>query len=794
MKKTYKIILKQFLFLGMMLAGSSVSAATLDWNTVGWSPAGSLTQSYTDVDSSKVNIDVTMTEDTDRYNSGVPSVNSTYGLDYYVNYSSNTQKIKTTITFSSPVKISFLRWIDIDSGNPSTDFDDRVIVTAKDTSGATVYPSSETLGDHIDKNGPGDYESDGTTLNDDDPDGYVTVAFEDVYVTEVSFDYTNGSNAQSDPNNQGIYLANITFDALDSDGDGIADVKDIDDDNDGILDVDESTPAVTESNTASGTIPDNGYPNTCLDRTFDIQDSGIVNDVTIKVDIAHTWRNDLIVQLISPFGTAVDLIRNEGGSHNNLSATFFDAATTSIVGDTTDFTLGSFLPRQPEQALSAFNGEDPQGTWTLHMCDDASQDTGTFNEANLTINYVNELDSDNDGIIDCLDLDSDNDGIPDNVEAQPTATYDEPDSAWADADGDGLADQYDTDSGGTAVTPSDTDGDGIPDYLDSDSDNDGYTDCEEGNSVATGCPITPGDTASTKTGLVSWAQGSLGDVYWDTTNSASVSNGNVDDPSNDLFNETGDTSEVGYREFLCGKNRTTLTHFQWKIVSFCCATGSNHIEDLLGGDLGAYGTDWVVFKQSGTDQYEINSGHKNTTKAQLAATDTVVPGKGYWIIADLGGAGNEKNITIDKTLSNLSPASTVTSSSVGITNPDFTEVHEYLLPKNEVSDPNTVDYKKYMAGNPFPYAFQLSDLYFKHNAGGMSYNEMGNTANDNYINKIVYKHDSNKTGPVSGYMAVDPATPGFDGSIQPMEGFFIKIEKNQTDNYVNHFAYPLMNK
>ena len=99
---------------------------------------------------------------------------------------------------------------------------------------------------------------------------------------------------------------------------------------------------------------------------------------------------------------------------------------------------------------------------------------------------------------------------------------------------------------------------------------------------------------------------------------------------------------------------------------------------------------------------------------------------------------------------------------------------------------------KYMTGNPFPYAFNMSKLYFKHNASGGSYRLMGDSANDSYINSIVYKHDSPKTGPSDGYVAVDPTTPGFNGSIQPMEGFFIKLEQISNDNYVNHFAYPLI--
>jgi subtilisin-like proprotein convertase family protein len=787
MEKIHKRVMKQFFVLGMMLMGSLAFSATLDWNTVGWT-AGSISNTYNNVDGSGVNISVNMSGDTARFINGYPVDDNTYASSIVlaVDYQNTSQQITTTFTFSSPVQLWGLRIRDIDSYS----WDDKIIVAGTDTEGNSVYINNVTAGSNVKKLSATEYEADTNNVDQDDPAGFLTFDLNTRAITEFTITYTSGSLSPTDPSSQAIYIDNLVFKPVtDTDLDGIADKDDVDDDNDGILDVDESTPAATESNeTSSGTIPDNGYPDNCLDRTFGIQDSGIVNDVKIKVDIKHTWRNDLIVQLISPSGTAVDLIRNEGASHDNLSATFFDAAATPIVGDTTDFTLGSFLDRQPEQALSAFNGEETNGTWTLHMCDNAKGDEGTYNEAHLIINYINDLDSDNDGIPNRLDLDSDNDGIPDNVEAQTTSGYIAP-GTFADSDGDGLNDVYDQNtsgaSGSVGLTPVDTDNDGIPDYLDSDSDNDGYTDCEEGLPDSTGGKSCPVDgTQVNANGVIDWVD-DTGSAYTDP-------NLKVDNPSNDLFNETGDTSEAGYREFLCGKNRTTLTHFQWKIISFSCATGENSIEDLLGGDLGTYGTDWVMFEQSGTDNYEVNGGHKNTDKRQLAATDTVVPGKGYWIIADLGTEGATKSITIPKTLAGLSPTSTVATSSVGISDPDFTEVHEYTLPKNEVSDPATIDYKKYMAGNPFPYAFNLSDLYFRHGAG--TYREMGNTGNDRYINKVVYKHDSNKTDSVDGYVAVDPATPGLGGSIQPMEGFFIKIEKDQTDTDTNSFAYPLMNK
>jgi hypothetical protein len=104
--------------------------------------------------------------------------------------------------------------------------------------------------------------------------------------------------------------------------------------------------------------------------------------------------------------------------------------------------------------------------------------------------------------------------------------------------------------------------------------------------------------------------------------------------------------------------------------------------------------------------------------------------------------------------------------------------------------------KKYMAGNPFPYKFDVSKIYFDHNAEG--YNAMdGSGANDDYLVANIYTHDSsdtsgNSTGESGGYVVIAPGTPGLSaGQVVPMEGFFIKLEANESTK-PNTFAYPMM--
>ncbi len=115
--------------------------------------------------------------------------------------------------------------------------------------------------------------------------------------------------------------------------------------------------------------------------------------------------------------------------------------------------------------------------------------------------FCERPDADGDGIPNFLDLDSDNDGIPDMVEAgaidvngDGLIDYPTPNdpTSMVDLDGDGLADTYDdTDTaGGTLgwtngieIGSLDSDSDGISNFLDLDADDDGIPDIVEAGGV-----------------------------------------------------------------------------------------------------------------------------------------------------------------------------------------------------------------------------------------------------------------------------------------------------------------------
>jgi Subtilase family/Proprotein convertase P-domain len=104
----------------------------------------------------------------------------------------------------------------------------------------------------------------------------------------------------------------------------------------------------------------------------------------------HSYVGDLIVKLTSPQGTTVTLLSRPGGgtfgsSGNNFCGTVLDddGAGPSIDGiSAADAPYsGSYLPHE---ALSAFDGQDPNGTWILNVSDNFSGDTGGVNAFTLS--------------------------------------------------------------------------------------------------------------------------------------------------------------------------------------------------------------------------------------------------------------------------------------------------------------------------------------------------------------------------------------------------------------------------
>ncbi len=127
-----------------------------------------------------------------------------------------------------------------------------------------------------------------------------------------------------------------------------------------------------------------GSPITDLNTTTDVINIGAsetITDVTVDVQITHTFTGDLDVSLQSPAGTTVILFQDICGSTDDPSITLDDAAanpagTTCPAAGTTE---------RPVDPLSAFDGENTMGNWTLSVTDDAIGDQGTLDFWQLNI-------------------------------------------------------------------------------------------------------------------------------------------------------------------------------------------------------------------------------------------------------------------------------------------------------------------------------------------------------------------------------------------------------------------------
>jgi uncharacterized repeat protein (TIGR01451 family) len=151
----------------------------------------------------------------------------------------------------------------------------------------------------------------------------------------------------------------------------------------------------TYTNTVTGAITDNNCGSAAqITRTFVVPFSYIVSDVDLGLLAAHTYRSDLRITLTSPAGTSVTVMTWTGNvqSGDNFNDRFDDEATAALTthnATVTDPLTPAPPPYshsfKPSSSLSAFDGQNALGTWTMVLCDAVASDTGTFSRADLFI-------------------------------------------------------------------------------------------------------------------------------------------------------------------------------------------------------------------------------------------------------------------------------------------------------------------------------------------------------------------------------------------------------------------------
>ncbi|MFF8868217.1 M4 family metallopeptidase [Streptomyces sp. NPDC015139] len=109
-------------------------------------------------------------------------------------------------------------------------------------------------------------------------------------------------------------------------------------------------------NTTPVSIPDNG-PAVTSSITVSGRTGNAPNNLQVSVDISHTWRGDLVIDLVGPSGTSYRLKSFSGSdSADDVNQTFTVNAAA----------------------------ESANGTWKLKVQDQATYDTGTINSWKLT--------------------------------------------------------------------------------------------------------------------------------------------------------------------------------------------------------------------------------------------------------------------------------------------------------------------------------------------------------------------------------------------------------------------------
>ena len=149
------------------------------------------------------------------------------------------------------------------------------------------------------------------------------------------------------------------------------------------------------TNTTAIVIPTQGaatpYPSTINVTGM----GGSISSVSLTLNaLTHTNPDDLDALLVGPGGAKLLVLSDAGGGGNvaNVTLTFSDSASGTLP-NSSQIAAGTFRPSNygggdtfptPAPAapfaltLATFNGQTPNGAWTLYVVDDSSSDSGQF--------------------------------------------------------------------------------------------------------------------------------------------------------------------------------------------------------------------------------------------------------------------------------------------------------------------------------------------------------------------------------------------------------------------------------
>ncbi len=136
-----------------------------------------------------------------------------------------------------------------------------------------------------------------------------------------------------------------------------------------------SSCAIYTSTDIPVTISSSGSPT--VTSTVNVGSTDIITDVNVvQLQGDHTYISDLTFTLTSPTGTNVILIDNICSTEDDFDIAFDDASANGYGTIPCPPVGGSVY--QPNEVLSAFNGETANGTWTLTIEDAFNLDGGAL--------------------------------------------------------------------------------------------------------------------------------------------------------------------------------------------------------------------------------------------------------------------------------------------------------------------------------------------------------------------------------------------------------------------------------
>jgi cysteine-rich repeat protein len=134
--------------------------------------------------------------------------------------------------------------------------------------------------------------------------------------------------------------------------------------------------------------------------TFTVPDSGTIQDLNLGLNISHTWNGDLIVRLTHGATTVTVIDRpgvpasQFGSNDNGYNIVLDDEGTGAAIegielsgSSSTVISPPSYTPNNP---LSAFDGMDKAGLWTLFVSDSVTPDSGSIVSWTLHISNQGE--------------------------------------------------------------------------------------------------------------------------------------------------------------------------------------------------------------------------------------------------------------------------------------------------------------------------------------------------------------------------------------------------------------------